>query len=109
MDIPLLDKTGASALGNRQQRRSSWPTARSNVPGHPYREPESSPAEASPAPGCVARDDLVVACALLVVGVLGVLSGLSTDRQVELTVGLVLIALGVKVAWDSRTAGPRVR
>lgn len=72
------------------------------MPGHPYREPGSSRADAPPASGGCARDDLVVASLLLVVGVLGVLSGLSMDRQVQLTVGLVLIASAVKVAWDAR-------
>ena len=75
------------------------------MPGHPYREPASSPAVATPVSGGVARDDLVVASLLLVVGVLGVLSGLTMDRQVQLTVGLVLIAVAVKVACDARCDG----
>ena len=73
-----------------------------SVPHHPYREcaPPSEPDSREPAR--VAPDDVVVALLLLVVGSLGVLSGLTTDRQVPLTLGLVLLASSVKVA---RAAG----
>jgi uncharacterized membrane protein len=76
-----------------------------NVSAHPYREPELPSAPTPAASAGVARDDLVVAVLLLVVGVLGVLSGLSMDRQTQLTLGLVLIAFAVKVGWDARRTG----
>jgi len=73
-----------------------------HVPTHPYRESEP-PFEQEPlAATGVARDDLFVALLLLVVVALGVICGLSTDRQAQLTVGLVLIAFALKVAWDAR-------
>lgn len=78
---------------------------RLHVPTHPYRDSEPPfPQEPLEASG-VARDDLFVALLLLVVGALGVLCGLSMDRQAQLTVGLGLIAFALKVAWDARTAG----
>jgi hypothetical protein len=78
------------------------------VSAHPYREPESPCAPAPPeADAGVALDDLVVALLLLVVGGLGVLSGLSMDRQAQLSLGLVLIAFAIKVGWDARRSRQR--
>jgi hypothetical protein len=76
-----------------------------NVPAHPYRDSEVSSAPAPAATARVARDDLVVAILLLVVGVVGVVSGLSMDRQAQLTLGLVLLAFAAKVAWEARRTG----
>jgi hypothetical protein len=75
------------------------------VSAHPYRDSELSSAPTPRATSGVARDDLVVALLLLVVGVLGVISGLSMDRQAQLTLGLVLLAFAVKVGWDARRTG----
>ena len=72
---------------------------------HPYRESEPPHEPDSLETARVARDDLLVALLLLVVGVLGVLSGLSMDRQAQLTLGLVLIVFALKVAWDARRSG----
>ena len=75
------------------------------MPTHPYRDP-MAPAEPKPLESArVAHDDVVVAVLLLAVGVLAVVCGLSMDRQAQLTIGLVLIAFALKVAWDARASG----
>lgn len=69
---------------------------------HPYRESAAPRTVASSKSAGVARDDVVVALLLLVVGMLEVLSGVSMGRQTHLTLGLVLLAFAIKVAWDAR-------
>jgi hypothetical protein len=78
------------------------------VSAHPYRGPAPPHAPAPPAAEAgVALDDVVVALLLLLVGGLGVLSGLSMDRQAQLSLGLVLIAFAIKVGWEARRSRPR--
>lgn len=72
---------------------------------HPYRQPAPPQEPHSLETVRVAHDDLLVAILLLAVGVLVVVSGLSMDRQAQLTLGLGLIVLALKVAWDARRSG----
>jgi hypothetical protein len=71
---------------------------------HPYREPTTRAEEPPARQAAVAPDDVIVAVMLLVIGTLVVAIGISTDRGVELSLGMVLLGLSAKVAYDARRA-----
>ena len=73
---------------------------------HPYREPAGRPTcPATREP--LSPDDVVVAVMLFLLGALGLGIGVSCDRGLELSLGLILIALSAKVVHDARRAAGR--
>lgn len=76
--------------------------------GHPYREPARPELHddggAAPA-SAISPDDVAVALVLFVLGGAGVAVGLYCDRALELTLGMIMLVLALKVSRDARRAG----